>query len=58
MRRFVEPILDGIDTFLAWFSTELGQTVESFCDLETADNPLHWLTRWFTHFDHSGAWRH
>lgn len=38
MRSFVDPILDGIDSVLAWFSTELKQTVESYCDLETADD--------------------
>lgn len=38
MRNFVDPILDGIDSILAWFSTELKQTAESYCDLETADN--------------------
>ncbi len=35
----MDPILDGVDSVLAWFSTELKQTVESYCDLETADNP-------------------
>ncbi len=38
MRNFVDPLLDGIDSILAWFSTELKQTAESYCDLETADN--------------------
>ena len=37
-RTFIDPVLDGIDTILAWFSTELKQTVESYCDLETADD--------------------
>jgi len=35
---FVDPLLDGIDSILAWFSTELKQTAESYCDLETADD--------------------
>lgn len=39
MRNLVDPVLDGIDSILAWFSTELKQTIESYCDLETADNP-------------------
>jgi intracellular multiplication protein IcmB len=39
MIKFVEPILDGIDSFLAWLSTSLGQTTESYCDVETADSP-------------------
>src|SRR5579883_1962768 len=38
MRSFVDPVLDGIDSVLAWISTELKQTVESYCDLETADD--------------------
>jgi intracellular multiplication protein IcmB len=38
MRSFVDPLLDGIDSILAWFSTELKQTTESYCDLETADD--------------------
>lgn len=35
---FIDPILDSVDSFLAWFSTELKQTAESYCDLETADD--------------------
>jgi intracellular multiplication protein IcmB len=38
-RTFIDPLLDGIDAILAWFSTDLKQTVESYCDLETADDP-------------------
>ncbi|HSW94236.1 MAG TPA: type IV secretion protein IcmB [Gammaproteobacteria bacterium] len=38
MRNVVDPVLDGIDSILAWFSTELKQTTESYCDLETADD--------------------
>ncbi len=38
MRNIMDPVLDSIDSILAWFSTELKQTVESYCDLETADN--------------------
>ncbi len=37
-RSFIDPFLDSIDAILAWFSTELKQTVESYCDLETADD--------------------
>lgn len=37
-RTFMDPLLDGIDAVLAWFSSELKQTVESYCDLETADD--------------------
>lgn len=35
---FMDPILDGVDAILSWFSTELKQTTESYCDLETADD--------------------
>jgi intracellular multiplication protein IcmB len=35
---FVDPLLDSIDSILAWFSTELKQTAESYCDLETAED--------------------
>jgi intracellular multiplication protein IcmB len=38
MRSFMDPILEGLDSFLAWIGTELKQTVESYCDLETADD--------------------
>ena len=37
-RAIINSFLNGIDTILAWFSTELKQTIESYCDLETADN--------------------
>lgn len=37
-RSFIDPLLDSIDSILAWFSTELKQTVESYCDLETAED--------------------
>jgi intracellular multiplication protein IcmB len=37
MRSFIDPMLESIDSLLAWFSTEIKQTVESYCDLETAD---------------------
>ncbi len=38
MRSFMDPLLEGIDSVLAWFSTELKQTTESYCDLETAED--------------------
>src|SRR4029079_2219974 len=41
-RSFIDPVLDGIDSILSWFSTELKQTTESYCDLESADD-LHTL---------------
>ncbi len=45
MRSFVDPFLDGIDSILAWFSTELKQTAESYCDLETADDKTSLVAR-------------
>ncbi len=39
MANILNSFLDGIDTFLAWLSTSLKQTTESYCDLETADSP-------------------
>lgn len=38
MRSFMDPLLEGLDSLLAWLGTELKQTVESYCDLETADD--------------------
>lgn len=38
MRTLIDPVLESIDSVLAWFSTELKQTVESYCDLETAED--------------------
>jgi intracellular multiplication protein IcmB len=34
----VESFLDGIDTILAWFSVGAGQTVGSYCEIQTADS--------------------
>lgn len=39
MGQWVDSILDGVDSFLAWMSSGLKQTTESYCDLETADSP-------------------
>lgn len=39
MVKWVDSILDGVDSFLAWLSTSLKQTTEAYCDLETADSP-------------------
>lgn len=38
MARFAEYIFESVDTFLAWLSTSLKQTTESYCGLETADD--------------------
>lgn len=37
-RSFIDPVLDAVDSLLAWFSTELKQPIESYCDVETADD--------------------
>ncbi|MBA4695836.1 MAG: type IV secretion protein IcmB [Legionella sp.] len=39
MAKWAESFFEGVDTFLAWLSTSLKQTSESYCDLETADSP-------------------
>lgn len=39
MASLIDPLLDTIDSFLAWLSASLKQTNESYCDLETADSP-------------------
>lgn len=39
MANWAASILSGVDTFVAWLSTSLKQTAESYCDLETADSP-------------------
>lgn len=39
MGKWLDPLLDGVDSFLAWLSASLKQTTESYCDLETADSP-------------------
>src|ERR1700733_2571901 len=38
MPSLIDPVLDSIDSVLAWFSTEIKQTAESYCDLETAED--------------------
>ncbi len=35
---FADSFFEGVDTFFAWLSTSLKQTIESYCDLETADS--------------------
>jgi intracellular multiplication protein IcmB len=34
----MDPILDSIDSFLAWMGTGLGQAAESYCALESAES--------------------
>jgi len=39
MANIIETILDSVDIFLAWASSALKQTTESYCELQTADSP-------------------
>jgi intracellular multiplication protein IcmB len=39
MVKIVESVLDSVDSFLAWLSSSLRQTTESYCDVESADSP-------------------
>jgi intracellular multiplication protein IcmB len=34
----MDPVIDGVDTIIAWLSSGLKQTTASYCDLETAEN--------------------
>jgi intracellular multiplication protein IcmB len=36
--QYFKALRESIESFLAWFSTALKQTTESYCDLETADS--------------------
>ena len=38
VNAFINGIIDGIDTLLAWLSTSLKQTNAAYCDLETAED--------------------
>ena len=38
MLKVVEKLIDGMDALIAWLSSSLKQTVESYCQLETADS--------------------
>jgi len=38
MANFMTPVLESVDIFLAWLSTALKQTTQSYCDLQTADS--------------------
>lgn len=39
MGKIVNALIDSVDTFIAWTSTSLKQTAESYCDVQTADSP-------------------
>lgn len=37
-RTFIDPVLDSIDSLLAWIGSSLGQTTDHYCTIETADS--------------------
>ena len=37
MKKYIESVIDGVDSIFAWISTSLKQSTESYCELETAD---------------------
>ncbi len=39
MAKIADAVVGGIDVFMAWLSTTLGQNMESYCAIETADGP-------------------
>lgn len=38
MANFADTIIDTIDSFVAWASSSIKQTTESYCELQTADS--------------------
>jgi intracellular multiplication protein IcmB len=44
MAGLIDPILDSVDTLLAWFSSGLATTIASNCDIQTADGPVSLVT--------------
>src|SRR3989304_5409940 len=39
MANIADTIIDTVDAFVAWASGSIGQTTESYCELQTADSP-------------------
>lgn len=39
MASLIDPVLDSVDTLLAWLTSGLGTTIASNCDIQTADGP-------------------
>lgn len=39
MTNIADIIIDTADTFIAWVSSALGQSTESYCEIQTADSP-------------------
>ena len=44
MSSLIDPVLESVDTLLAWFSSGLATTIQSNCDIQTADGPLSLVT--------------
>ncbi len=38
MASVIDPILEAVDSFVAWISSGLKQTTDAYCELETADS--------------------
>lgn len=38
MQKISQSVVDSVDVFMAWLATQLGQSVESYCSIETADS--------------------
>ena len=38
MKTISQSVVESIDVFMAWLSTQLGQNTESYCSIETADS--------------------
>lgn len=39
MANIADIIIDTVDTFVAWASSAIGQSTESYCEIQTADSP-------------------
>ena len=44
MSSLIDPVLDSVDTLLAWFSSGLAKTIQANCDIQTADGPVSLVT--------------
>ena len=44
MSSMIDPVLDSVDTLLAWFSSGLASTIQSNCDIQTADGEFALVT--------------
>ena len=44
MSSLIDPVLDSVDTLLAWLTSGLATTIASNCDIQTADGPSSLVT--------------